>query len=105
MTRDQRRSLWIAYAVAGRIVNDPEHVLNVARDRLAHLEGRANRWTREWDRLLGGDLEFVLQALTSTSQRSRELRQNSPFAGVLSAAERERVLNAFNRERHHDAAG
>jgi excisionase family DNA binding protein len=97
MTRDQRRSLWLAYAVAGHLVADPEAGIARARNQLAHSAMRENRWTREWADLLEGDVDGVLGALTSTSQRSRELRQNSPFSGVLSEGERAIVLAAFTR--------
>jgi len=43
---------------------------------------------RQWQELLDGPLDQLLMALTSPSQRSRDLRQNSPFAGVLTDAER-----------------
>jgi len=35
--------------------------------------------------------------LTSTSPVSRELRQNAPFAGLLTDQEREQILTAFIR--------
>ena len=103
MTRDQRRSLWLAYAVAGRIVEDPEFAVAQAN---AWLSGslRSNRWTREWQELLGGDIDGVLAALTSPSLRSRELRQNSPFGALLGDDERMRVLDAFVRLRTPNAS-
>jgi len=102
MTRDQRRSLWLSHAVAGKLVADPEAVLakaerNLDRMRAAHTRGQAARWLGEWERLLAGPLEDVLAALTSPTPRARELRQNSPFAAVLTEAERAGVLDAFNR--------
>ena len=45
-------------------------------------------------------IEDVLDVLTSQTPRSRELRANSPFAGVLSSEERERALLAFQTHRH-----
>jgi excisionase family DNA binding protein len=102
MTRDQRRSLWLSHAVAGKLVADPEAVLaqagqNLERMRAAHTRGQAARWLGEWERLLAGPLDEVLAALTSPTPRARELRQSSPFAAVLSEAERAGVLDAFNR--------
>ena len=99
MTRDQVRSLWLGYAVAGRLVADPESGLSRARTNLAHLQsvhtkGQAARWLREWEHLLNGPLDDVLEALTSKSMHARELRQNSPFAGLLSDSERQAVLAA-----------
>lgn len=99
-TRDQRRSMWLNTAVAGKLVRHPEPTLARARENLAalrvqHRRGQAARWLAEWERLLGGPTERVLEVLTSTTLYARELRQNSPFAGVLTPQEREEVLTAF----------
>ncbi|MGX5680985.1 helix-turn-helix domain-containing protein [Schumannella luteola] len=97
LTRDQRRSLWLAYAIAGRIVHDPQVARAVAERNLRQHEasGRTRRWTDEWRKLLDGPLDRLLVVLTSEAPISRELRQNSPFAGLLSDAEREAVLSSF----------
>ena len=100
LTRDQRRSLWLSYAVAARLVEDPPQVLEQARRNLdgmlaSSARGSARVWLEQWQQLLEGPVEGVLDALTSRSPRSRELRQNSPFAGVLTDAERKAVLDGF----------
>lgn len=100
LTRDQRRSLWLGYAIAGKVVADPEHALVKARRNLARLQethprGGVSRRLSEWERLLDGPVHQVLEILTSPSPRARELRQNSPFAGVLSERERKAVLASF----------
>ena len=94
LTRDQERSLWLGFAVAGKLVADPRGVVDKGRANLSVLEGHraARRWLAEWDKLLDGPLDRVLEALTSRAPRARELRQNSPFAGVLTEEERQRVL-------------
>lgn len=106
LTRDQRRSLWLSHAVAGKIVSDPETYLLVGRENLAKLRpsarGRAVTWLDEWERLLRRPLYELLGALTSVSSKGRELRQNSPFAGILSDEERQRVLEAWA---DYEAAG
>lgn len=101
--RDERQSLWLHAAVAGRLAADPVGSLararaNLARLRSAHPDGRSDRWFDSWESILGSGPEAVLQALTELTPRAIELRQNSPFAGVLSDDERMRVLDAF-RER------
>lgn len=101
LTRDQRRSLWLGHAVAGRLVADPERVMSLARNNLlrlqqAHPRGGAARRLAEWERILRGPLSGVLDALTTRSPRARELRQNTPFAGVLSEDERLAVLAGFD---------
>ncbi|MGE3192433.1 MAG: helix-turn-helix domain-containing protein [Microbacteriaceae bacterium] len=100
LTRDQRRSIWLAHAVAGTIVERPREVIARARIDLDHLEStqRPNKWTREWRRLLDGPTDDVLHALTSPSQRSRELRQNSPFLHALEPETRQQILIAFSHD-------
>lgn len=107
MSRDQRRSLWLNTAVAGRLVADPSGVLDAARKNLgtlqaAHPRGQAAYWLEEWATLLDGQTERILEVLTSPTPWAREMRQNSPFSGVLTEAERIQVLTAF---RQHDTLG
>ena len=101
LTRDQQRSLWLGYAIAGKLVADPVGVVERARHNLAELReararGAGRRWLDEWERLLQGPADRILEVLTSRTPRARELRQNSPFAGVLTESERQDVLSAFN---------
>lgn len=99
LTRDQRRSLWLAYAIAGRIVTNPDHTRSLALRNLqgirATARGRAISWLDEWQRLLEGPVPALLEAMTSRSPHGRELRQNTPFGGVLSEEERTTVLDAW----------
>lgn len=99
LTRDQRRSLWLAYAVAAHVVEAPEAAVVVARTNLEQMRrvvrGQARLWLDEWDRLLDGPVDELLDTLTSRSPKARELRQNSPFAGLLGEEERLRVLAAW----------
>jgi len=101
LTRDQRRSLWLTYAIAGRLVAAPEPSLETAASNLEKMResarGQAQSWLDEWERLLAGPVPVLLGAMTSRSQYGRELRQNSPFAGILSETERAQVLAAWHR--------
>jgi hypothetical protein len=98
ITRDQRRSLWLSYAIAGELVRDPERVVRAGREGLerARRDRRTSKWVSEWQSLLSGPVDEVLVALTSNSLRGRELRQNSPFGKVLAPEERERILQTFS---------
>lgn len=100
LSRDQSRSLWLGYAIAGKLTANPSAVLAKAKENLVHLKrvhsgGASKRWLTEWEKFLDGPTADVLEVLTSRAPRARELRQNSPFAGVLSEAERRRVLSGF----------
>jgi hypothetical protein len=103
LTRDQRRSLMLGRAVAEKLRQDPERVLDMARSNLAsmqvlHTRGQAKHWLAEWYVLLEGPVGGVVDALTSPAPHARELRQNSPFAGVLTQHERLAVLASFRAE-------
>jgi excisionase family DNA binding protein len=100
LTRDQIKALWLHRAVAGRLVTDPDRVLakaeaNLERLRRVHPGGMASLWLDRWRATLDDGVEAVLDVLTSRSAHAVELRQNSPFAGVLSETERQAVLAAF----------
>jgi excisionase family DNA binding protein len=109
LTRDQQRSLWLAYAVAGRIVSDPPAARATAHQNLVNMRGAtrgsATRWLAEWGTLIAGPVEQLLAAYTSRDLRGRELRQNSPFAGLLSDEERAEVLNQWRLARNDAVHG
>ncbi len=97
-TRDDRQSLWLHTAVAGRIAREPSAALSRARrnlDRMAVAHGEPSRWLRRWRDVIDRGPETVISVLTSDTPEARELRQNSPFAGVLTERERTRALQAF----------
>lgn len=98
MTADQRRSLLLAYAVAGQIVLDPERALSIGRANVERMRsaarGAARIWLQDWSELLDGPVSDLLAVLVGPSQRSREMRQLSPFAGVLDEDQRAAVLTA-----------
>jgi hypothetical protein len=85
------RSLSYHRAVARRMrrsmVDDARHRLWVwrANDRIDP------RFAAEWEQVLASPLRDVRALITEDSVRGRDLRQNSPFAGALSEAERRAV--------------
>jgi excisionase family DNA binding protein len=102
LTRDQLKSLWLHQAVAGRLVTDPDEVLGKARENLdrllrQHRQTMTEVWLKRWQDSIDEGVGAVLKALTSEDPESVELRQNSPFAGVLSQPQRQKVLESFRR--------
>ena len=100
LTRDQERSLWLHRVVAGRLALDPQAVLTLAARNLQHLRqvhprGMTAQWLDQWQKVLDSGEDAVFSVLTSPSARAVDLRQNSPFAGVLSDQERAAALEAF----------
>jgi excisionase family DNA binding protein len=99
---EQIRSLWLHRAVAGSVARQPERVIRRARrnlDRLerAHPVGMSARWLARWRHLLDEGPETVMRTLVAESEEGDELRQNSPFAGVLSEPVRLAILRAYRR--------
>ena len=96
LRREDRRSLWLAYATAGKIVSDPPAAIERARHQIALMRptarGQARLWIDEWSGLLDGPIETLLATVTDPSLRGREMRQNSPFAGLLTDEERATII-------------
>lgn len=99
-------SLEMGRRVAARLRQQPD-LLRLAHDNL-------DRWTRlnanapsllrcyeEWRGILNRRREEIGDLLTSETEEARRLRQNSPFAGVLSARE---VWELKQRFRHATTA-
>ena len=98
LTREDRRSLALHRVVADRLQQDPERVLRQARrtlERMTVQSPRALPLLREWEVLLDRPWEALLPLLTDPDEWARELRHVTPFAGVLSAADRAEVYRAF----------
>lgn len=98
--REERRSLWLHCAVAGHLARDPDVVLVLAESNLKHLRnvhpgGVTTRWLDLWQQTIDRGPDAVMRMLTSGSPTAAELRQNSPFAGVLDEDERQFVLRSF----------
>jgi excisionase family DNA binding protein len=105
LTRDQERSLWLHRVAAGRLAVDPGSVLAQVRENLQHLSrvhpgGMSAVWLAEWQAVLDEGEDAVFTVLTSAEPQAVELRQNSPFAGVLSPEERAAALAAFRDHWH-----
>lgn len=104
LTPDQLRSLWLHRAVAARVAVDPEMTLQLARENARRFLERGpssgtERYLRRWLRLIDEGPEPVMEMLTSTSNVAREMRQNSPFSGVIGEQERQAILRSVQRHR------
>jgi hypothetical protein len=90
--RVRARSLVYHQAVAARlsrlIVEEARHVLFRWRE-----QGRIDeRYVDRWEQVLARPLPEIRRALVEESMAADDLRQNSPFAGVLSEPERLRIV-------------
>lgn len=108
--RAEEWSLHLHRLVAAKLRENPEGVLAKARRNLAVLRqvhGRSSEtYLRRWEALLAGPVEELIRVMTSPAQEARDLRQCTPFAGVLSPGERWEAFRAFRSEwRSRRAAG
>lgn len=91
---DFERSLALHRAVADKLRADPS-IIDRARRKLAEWLARGGRsgplW-RRWQDILEGTPDEVAAFLVDRSEDAAWLRKASPFAGVLSPAERKRIL-------------
>jgi hypothetical protein len=97
--------LWLGYAIAGKVVRDVSRAqevvrLNVGKSRPI-MRGAAVKWLDEWLRLAEEDIPGLLGILVSPSDIAIEMRQNSPFAGLLTNNERLAVLAEWRAQRRN----
>lgn len=98
LTREERRSLFLHRAIAERLAGDPGPVIERARRTLQRMREASPGpipLLREWATLLRRPPEELVPLLTDPGPHARELRQVTPFAGILSAPERAEVYRAF----------
>lgn len=98
LTREDRRSLALHAAVAARLQEQPTAVLTRARASLARMRALhpgARPLLNEWRLLLRRPLSALLPVLSDPSPWARELRQVTPFSGVLSARARTMLYRSF----------
>lgn len=92
------RSLAFDRLTATKLAADPS-LLEVARKNLDRWMQTSSPQVRpvllEWRRILARPVGEIVATLLDESPRGRQLRQSSPFAGVLSSAERTAILKEF----------
>jgi len=96
----EERSLALHREVARRLRDRPE-LLDTARGRVREWldNGRVSRfWAEAWDEALNGTLDEVIVRITDPSQRARDLRQSSPFAGAIDPRVRWEILRRLREE-------
>lgn len=101
--REDRVSLELHRSVARHLVDDPDATLAKApanlRGRRANSQGAlAGALLDEWERLTAGrHIGALVDILLGTDQHAIDMRQLSPFAGVLSQDERVAAIRRANR--------
>lgn len=101
LTREDQRSLAYHQIAVKKLADNPLIVLNRARRTLNkmrrhHPNAKAHfdRW-RVWLKL---PLDELIAKILDPSMTAREMRQVTPFAGILSPEERSKILKQFRKE-------
>lgn len=95
--RIARRQLAEHIAIAERLRVDPSTLLEYARDNVARwassiVSVSLPAWLTEWQQILAGPLDALLDTLTADTEKAAQLRRTSPFVGVLTLQERLAIL-------------
>lgn len=93
--RAAMRSLAYHRALAGRLdratASEALHAVWKWRE-----QGKIDpRYADRWEAILNGSLRGIETSITEDSDRGRDLRQNSPFAGMLGEPERQKIVSAI----------
>lgn len=100
--RDHRmideRSLAFDRLIAAKLRENPT-LIDKARSNLTRwmetADTSAQPVLQQWQALVDGPMDLVLETLEGTDERAVQLRQSSPFCGILSTEERTRIIQEF----------
>lgn len=101
MTRDQARSLFLHSAIAQEVRSRGRECVEIARRNLARMRlanPDAERLLGEWERILDGTTDHIVSSMLDPGVHGRDLRQVTPFGGVLTPVQRADVYRAFRDE-------
>jgi hypothetical protein len=90
----ERRGLALHEVIAERL---DQGMVEEARQRIDQLHDGGHlhpRYAERWRELLSRSIPEIAAAIVADDQDGRDLRQNSPFAGVLNEQERLRIIEA-----------
>jgi excisionase family DNA binding protein len=99
LSRKDRVSLAIHCLVAQRWLCDEDNIRahalkNIDTMRRANSDGTASVYLTAWSHLLDGPFEPLLATLTSLDESARDLRNVTPFAGVVPDEQRRELLRS-----------
>jgi hypothetical protein len=95
--RLENRSLALHRAIAAKLRQHPK-MLAIAGKNLNRWEEMGSRSQPYWDvwrNILARPLEEILTVIVQDTPRMAELRQSSPFAGILEPKERWHIYGEF----------
>lgn len=91
--RAELRSLALHAAIVDVLRREPERLLAIRQRVQGWLDNRPPRpYAKAWANALDGEREQLWALLVDPGERANAMRQASPFAGVLDARTRWRIL-------------
>jgi excisionase family DNA binding protein len=107
--REDERSLWLNYAFAAKLVQDPDGVIERAKQRLqqlrrVHSDGSSDHYLNQWQTALDEGPDAILAIITARTEHGQAMRSASPLAGIGLLTERERTDIRAAARRHWEAA-
>jgi len=92
------RSLAMHCKITQKILRDPD-LLDKARENLERWSAKSAdpkpQYLHEWQEILKRPWPEIAEIITSMSEDATRLRSSSPFAGILTADERDQIYAAF----------
>ena len=87
------------HAVIAEKIERDRKLLSIPRNNLkrwrARWEDEVPAWYEEWKAIVKRPWSEIAAIITEPSEEGARLRQSTPFAGVLTVAERRRIYEAF----------
>ncbi|MFT5349735.1 MAG: transcriptional regulator with XRE-family HTH domain [Planctomycetota bacterium] len=103
LTREDQRSIAYHRAIAKLIYKDPKTVLDRARanlNKISRIHPGAKKLTERWGKWLRLPVDELVENLLDSKPKAREMRQVSPFSGLLNPADRIKILKQFQLDYH-----
>jgi len=100
MTRDQKRSLAFHQEIVKVLRRDFDTTILKAQTNIKTMlkaNPNADDLLDEWKTLLGANIELLIIAILDPTLRGRDRRQVSPFAGILTAKQRTKIIKKFRK--------
>ncbi len=102
LTREDLRSLAYHQAIIEKLKHEPKAVLAKARQNLAIQSKKhpdVKKLFDHWKQWLDFPMDDLIHCCLDSSVFARDMRQVTPFAGILSAEERLEILNKFRKNK------
>lgn len=98
LTRDQARSLFLHTAIARELRSRESEGIEIARRNIARMRSvnpHAAPLLDEWERILQGSIDQIVDSMLDPGFRGQDLRQVTPFGGILTPTRRADVYRSF----------